>query len=255
AGAIAQRFSSASWAMSLPCELATLMSGTPCSQAAQPAASRKSGFASGAATGRSKADIALGAQAPPQRVGERGRRGGAARGPRSRGLRPDRLREMAVVGEARDHVPVQVLRHVAQAREVHLVGTQQLAQRGLGREHRVHEARALVLLEIGHFLDVALQDHAAESRIVRVSHADDAAEAVPPEDLAAVRSAQLAARGVPGGGRVDFASGHAPSIADWTGTGRVMTRPGARPRRLPETPRGSSRRSCRTGWGATAGSP
>jgi hypothetical protein len=56
---------------------------------------------------------------------------------------------VAVVLEARDDVPVHVRRHVAEARDVDLVGMHRLADRALDREDHAHQRRALGFVEIG----------------------------------------------------------------------------------------------------------
>jgi hypothetical protein len=99
---------------------------------------------------------------------------------------------VAIVLAARNHVPVQVLRNVAEACEVDFVRAEESAQRRLGREHRVHQPHALVGCEVGHFLYVPLQDHPAETRVIEIVDENDAAELVAPEQVPSRGSAQLA---------------------------------------------------------------
>src|SRR5712691_9359 len=99
---------------------------------------------------------------------------------------------MAIVPAARDHVPVQMLRDVAEAREVDLVGLKDLAERRLGGEYGIHQSRALGGCEIGHFLYVPFEDHPAEARIIGIVDQHDTAKPNPPEQIPARRIAQLA---------------------------------------------------------------
>ena len=109
-----------------------------------------------------------------------------------RGLGPDRSGIVAIVLVARNHVPVQVLRDVAEACEVDFVGAEKIAQRGLGGEHRVHEPHALVRCEVGHFLYVPLQDYPAEAGVIGIVDENDATELVAPEQVPSRGGAQLA---------------------------------------------------------------
>ena len=99
---------------------------------------------------------------------------------------------MAIVLVTRNHVPVQMLRGVAEASEVDLVRAEQIAQHPLGREHRLHQADALGGWEVGHFLYVPLQDHPAEAGIIGIVDENDAAELVAPEQVPSRGGAQLA---------------------------------------------------------------
>src|SRR5437867_12570560 len=98
---------------------------------------------------------------------------------------------MAIVLASRDHVPVKMMRKVAEAREVDLVGPKELAERRLGREYGIHQSRALRPCEIGHFLYVPFKDHPAEARVIGIVNQDNAAKPVPPEQIPARRIAQL----------------------------------------------------------------
>ena len=86
---------------------------------------------------------------------------------------------------------MQVRGQVTETREIDLVRMQGLAQRCLGGEYRVHEARALGGREIGHFRDVPVEDHSTQSRIVALVHQNDAAELIPPEKVSTRRIAQF----------------------------------------------------------------
>ena len=88
---------------------------------------------------------------------------------------------MAIALMAGNHVPVQVLREVAEARQVDLVRIQELPEGGLGCEYRIHEPHALGRLKVGHLFHVPLEDHAAEARVGLIVDQDDAAKPVLPE--------------------------------------------------------------------------
>src|SRR6185295_8135156 len=111
------------------------------------------------------------------------------RGPSRR--RPDRIGKVRIVGEARDHVPVHMRHDVSQACKVDLVGPVELAQRRLAGEHRLHQP--VTFGEVGHFLDVAIDDHAQETRIALHGGPHHAAEVVAPDHCAAIGVAELAA--------------------------------------------------------------
>jgi len=90
---------------------------------------------------------------------------------------------MAIGLMTRNHVPVQVLRDVAEARKVDLVRIQDLPECGLSREYRIHEPRALGRHKVGHLLHVPSEDHAAEARVGLIVDQDDAAKPVLPEQV------------------------------------------------------------------------
>ena len=90
---------------------------------------------------------------------------------------------MAIVLMTRNHVPVQVLCDVAEARKVDLMRIQDLPERGLSCEYRIHESRALGRRKVGHLFHVPFEDHAAEARIGLIVDQDDAAKPVLPEQV------------------------------------------------------------------------
>ena len=92
---------------------------------------------------------------------------------------------MAIALMARNHVPVQVSREVAEARKVDLVRIEERAERLLRCEDRLHEPCALGRLEVGHLLYVPFQDHPAKPGIVRIVDQHNAAEPVAPEQIPA----------------------------------------------------------------------
>ena len=98
-------------------------------------------------------------------------------------LGPDRTGKMAIALLAGNHVPVQVLREIAEARKVDLVRIQELPEGGLGREYRIHEPFALGRLKVGHLFHVPFEDHPTKARVVRIVDQDDAAKPVLPEQV------------------------------------------------------------------------
>jgi len=92
---------------------------------------------------------------------------------------------MAIALVARNHVPVQVARDVAEARKVDFFRIKELAERGLGCEHGVHEPGALGRLEVGHLLHVPPEDYPAKAGIIRIVDQHNAAKSVAPEQIPA----------------------------------------------------------------------
>ena len=90
---------------------------------------------------------------------------------------------MAIALMARNHMPVQVRRRVAEARKVDLVRIQELAERGFSCKYRIHEAHALGRLKVGHLLHVPFEDHPAIARVVQIVDQDDSAKTVLPEQV------------------------------------------------------------------------
>jgi hypothetical protein len=100
---------------------------------------------------------------------------------------------MRIVGKARNHMPVQVRDHVAEAGEIDLVRPQQLAQGLFDAEHHGHAVGAVGGGEVAHFLHVRIPDHAAEAGIAGLVDVDHPAMAVLPQQGAAGGPAQFAA--------------------------------------------------------------
>jgi hypothetical protein len=92
---------------------------------------------------------------------------------------------MAIELMARNHVPVQMGRDVAQARKVDFVRIEESAERGFGCEYRIHEPCAFGRLKVGHLLHVPLEDHPAKAGIIRIVDEHNAAEPVAPEQIPA----------------------------------------------------------------------
>src|SRR5882762_1579197 len=163
----------------------TLMRGSSFNHFAQPEESVKSGTASGLMLGGSKLDMSS-VQSSSQRIRKRAAIGSRApRDVRARGLGPDRTGEMAVALMARNHVPVQMGRDVAEARKVDFVRIEERAEHGLSSEDRIHEPCALGRLKVGHLLHVPLEDHPAKAGIIRIVDQHNAAEPVTPEQIPA----------------------------------------------------------------------
>jgi hypothetical protein len=107
--------------------------------------------------------------------------------------RPHRLRKVRVVREARDHVPVHVRHHVAEAGQVDLVRLHHAAHRALHCVHDAHQMCPLGLAEIGELGHVRAPDHAAEARVVVLGRReDDPQHVVLPQHLATVFTAKHA---------------------------------------------------------------
>jgi DNA-binding ferritin-like protein len=96
---------------------------------------------------------------------------------------------MPVVGEARDHMPVQVRYHVAQAGQVDFRRLHQLAQSLLDGKYHAHQSIPSRCIQIGHFAHVPVEDYAAEAGIVAVFDQDYAAQFVLPQGLSTRRIA------------------------------------------------------------------
>lgn len=115
-------------------------------------------------------------------------------GPRSITLdaTPDRLREMAIIMPARDDVPMQMRRQVAQAGEIHLVGSEQGTDDSLDCENDVHQRLALGRFEIGHLAHMGGPDNPAKARVAGVVDKHDTTGRGRPEDRPTRRGAQFA---------------------------------------------------------------
>lgn len=99
---------------------------------------------------------------------------------------------MRVALVARNHMPVQVRRHISEAREVDFVRFKHAAQRLLNGQHHAHAVPPVGFRQIGHFPDMFIPDHAAEAGIVRVGYQHDPAPFIAPQDFAADLRAKLA---------------------------------------------------------------
>ena len=104
---------------------------------------------------------------------------------------PYRVRKMRIMLEARDHVPVQVRSHVAQAREIDFVRVKHFAQRRLDGQNDAHAMLLRGGWKVGHLLDMRIPDHAAKTGIVGVINQHDAALAVTVKQRAAWIRAKL----------------------------------------------------------------
>ena len=103
------------------------------------------------------------------------------RGRRPQRRCPHRRREVAVPGEAGDHVPVQVGHHVPEGSEVHLVGLQVPDQHLLQRDQRLGAQDPLVRRQLGELAHVPSPDEPVERReaaLVRAHHPERLAAAI-----------------------------------------------------------------------------
>jgi len=73
--------------------------------------------------------------------------------------------------------------HVAQTGKVDLVRLHNVPHGAFHGENHGHQMLALIRREIGHFLDVRIQNHAAKTGVAGVIDPDHAAEGVGPEDI------------------------------------------------------------------------
>src|ERR1043165_1865988 len=92
--------------------------------------------------------------------------------------RPDRIRKVAVVLEARNHVPVQVRHEIAKARKVHLVRIKQRANGGLDAKHDAHQMCAVDTREVGHLAHMRVPNDTTKAGKRLVGDHDTAASVV-----------------------------------------------------------------------------
>jgi len=100
---------------------------------------------------------------------------------------PDRRREVRVVKESRNHMPVQMGDKIAETGKVHLFGRIEPPQGNLGCKNQVHEMVSIGANEIAHFANVVTPDDPAESRMVETflsADPDYPATPVLPENVA-----------------------------------------------------------------------
>ena len=96
---------------------------------------------------------------------------------------------MAIALMAGNHVPVQVLCDVAEARKVDLVRIQELPEGGFSCKYYIHEPCALGRREVRHFFNVPFEYHPAKARVGLIVDQNDAAKPVLPEQVPARRIA------------------------------------------------------------------
>ena len=99
---------------------------------------------------------------------------------------------MCIVGVARNHVPMQMWRQVAKAGKIDFLWLQHAAHGLLDTPYDSHEQCAIGKSQVGHFTRMAIEDHAQEARVVRLVHADDAAQVILPDDRPSGRLAEFA---------------------------------------------------------------
>ncbi len=99
---------------------------------------------------------------------------------------------MTVIAPTRNDVPVHMRNDVAEAGKVDLVRTEERTQGALDAENGFHQPRLLSRIQIRHLSDMTLENYPAKTRIVGISHANDATEIICPKQVATGRAAQFA---------------------------------------------------------------
>lgn len=97
---------------------------------------------------------------------------------------------MRVARITRNDMPVHMWRHIAEAREIHLVRAEHRAHSLFNREHHAHAMRALRGRQVGHFFHVRVPDDATEAGVIGIGHDYHTAVFVAPEQIAAAAFAQ-----------------------------------------------------------------
>lgn len=92
---------------------------------------------------------------------------------------------MLIVDETRDHMPMQMGRHVTEGGKIDFVGLHRFSERFFRREYDGHEMRAIPLGQIRHLAHVVFPDHAAEPAIIGIVDENDSAAFVLPQQFAA----------------------------------------------------------------------
>jgi hypothetical protein len=82
--------------------------------------------------------------------------------------------KVAVVAPARDDVPMQMRRHVAEACQIDLVRSKKLANDLFDGEDHAHQGMPGGRFEVAHLADMSLPDDAAKARVMRIVNANDA---------------------------------------------------------------------------------
>ena len=99
---------------------------------------------------------------------------------------------MRVVYTARNYMPMHVRRQIAETREVDFVRFHHAAQRLLDGEYHAHAMLALRAVQIGHFPDMGLPNHAAVAGMVGILDQHHAAPLVAPQQVSARPCAEFA---------------------------------------------------------------
>lgn len=87
---------------------------------------------------------------------------------------------MRIVVKARNDMPMQVRREIAQTGKIDLVRRELFTQHRLNRKHHLHTVRAVCGSQISHFRDMRCPDHTAIAWIIRLIDEHDAAAGVFP---------------------------------------------------------------------------
>ena len=117
---------------------------------------------------------------------------------------PDGIGKMFVVGKAGNNVPMHVRHHVSQLRQIDFIGLEMAPLQGFYQIYGAHQAATLGLIQIGHFLRVAIEDDACKCRVIGLLRIDNAQECVAKQHGSAIAMAQRAismrghCRGSPG---------------------------------------------------------
>jgi len=82
--------------------------------------------------------------------------------------------------------------NVSEAGQIDLVRCHYFTKCRLSGKYRLHQAIALVAIKVGHFTDMLVKNDSAKSGIVLVRNADDPAKVILPQQVSAIRMAQLA---------------------------------------------------------------
>src|SRR3546814_145937 len=98
---------------------------------------------------------------------------------------PDSFWKMAIPRPARNYMPVKMRHHIAELRQIDLVGAQDVALRLFNPPDRVHKCLPGGGRQLSHFGNVFLPYHPGKARMHGVIHVDDAQQRVAPEQLAA----------------------------------------------------------------------
>lgn len=93
--------------------------------------------------------------------------------------------KMTVVIPARNDVPVNVRRKVAETREIDFVRLVKLPQRCFYRKHNTHQLMSIRIRKISHFRGVTVEYHATETWIVLFGNSDYTTKRIFPNQFAA----------------------------------------------------------------------
>lgn len=101
---------------------------------------------------------------------------------------PYRVGEMAIIVPAWNDVPMNMRRHVAKTCQIHLVRLVKLAYCFFNRKDNTHHVLPFSIRNIRHFTFMTIENHPAESGIVRIGNADNATKRILPDQFTARRA-------------------------------------------------------------------